>query len=249
MGLSGLTFAIVLVGWAAYLVSRFAARRDVITSGDETVEDPFADSMTIIRRSSDPFSGEADPDLEVSTPLTRAAARHEVRASYRLAARRRRNVVVVLLVATVGSVVLSLASTLVPWWVAMVPALLLVAFVGVARFSVVTLNRTLDARMERINSGWDEDTISFEVPADLRDDTDNEHSIELSGPVVPAGSLWDPIPVTAPTYVSKPMVPRTIRTIDLSMPVARPIDPVPVVAETRDDQPAVAEGLPRAVGE
>jgi hypothetical protein len=32
------------------------------------------------------------------------------------------------------------------------------------------------------------------------------------------GSLWDPLPVTLPTYVSAPKAPRTLRTIDLSEP-------------------------------
>jgi hypothetical protein len=32
---------------------------------------------------------------------------------------------------------------------------------------------------------------------------------------VGSGSLWDPVPVTLPTYVHKPRAPRTIRTIDL----------------------------------
>jgi hypothetical protein len=32
------------------------------------------------------------------------------------------------------------------------------------------------------------------------------------------GTLWDPIPITMPTYVSKPLAPRTVRTIDLSGP-------------------------------
>ncbi len=32
------------------------------------------------------------------------------------------------------------------------------------------------------------------------------------------GTLWDPLPVTLPTYVTKPMAKRTVRTIDLSEP-------------------------------
>ena len=32
------------------------------------------------------------------------------------------------------------------------------------------------------------------------------------------GALWDPMPITVPTYVSKPLAPRTVRTIDLSGP-------------------------------
>jgi hypothetical protein len=38
--------------------------------------------------------------------------------------------------------------------------------------------------------------------------------VEADGAVGP-GSLWDPVPVTLPTYVHKPRAPRTIRTIDL----------------------------------
>lgn len=254
MAPGGLMFAVVLVMWLAYLVPTLASRREA--QGADDSGDPFAESMTIIKRSTDPFSEEPDPLLEVSTPLTRAAARHEIRQSYRLAARRRRRVVVTLVVATVaaGAITFAPLSIKAPWWVPLVPLALLLAFLAIARFSVVSLNRTLDARIARVDRGWDEETISFEVPADLREDA-TEHSVELSGPVAQTGSLWDPIPVTAPTYVSKPMAARTIRTIDLSAPVQEPADNTPVIAE-----PTLAVELtqevslqdqqrPRAVGE
>jgi len=32
------------------------------------------------------------------------------------------------------------------------------------------------------------------------------------------GSLWDPLPMTLPTYVTKPKARRTVRTIDLNEP-------------------------------
>jgi len=49
----------------------------------------------------------------------------------------------------------------------------------------------------------DEDTAAIELP-----------------PLSPtaAASLWDPLPVTLPTYVGKPKATRTVRTIDLSDP-------------------------------
>jgi hypothetical protein len=37
-------------------------------------------------------------------------------------------------------------------------------------------------------------------------------------PTTDAGSLWDPLPVTLPTYVSKPRATRSVRTIDLQAP-------------------------------
>lgn len=254
---SGLIFAVLIVMWVAYLVPKFAAHRR--QDEPELEADRFPVSTTVIRRTSDPFAEENNPDLEVSTPFTRAAARHEVRQSHRLAARRRLRVVLVLLGATLVTAVLAgighLGPISVGWGAVAVPAGLLAAFLGVARFSVVSLNKALDVRMRRIEAGWDEPTTSFEVPAQWQQPgDDHEHSIELSEPVIDTGSLWEPIPVTAPTYVSKPMVPRTVRTIDLSMPESHAPDRAPVVAERRDAEvPVVEETLsverPRAVGE
>ena len=50
------------------------------------------------------------------------------------------------------------------------------------------------------------------------EETSHEFSVDLTAPET-TGPLWDPIPVIALTYVSKPLVPRTVRTIDLSAPV------------------------------
>jgi hypothetical protein len=40
----------------------------------------------------------------------------------------------------------------------------------------------------------------------------------IAVPTEDGGSLWDPLPVTLPTYVSKPKAKRTVRTIDLGEP-------------------------------
>ena len=56
------------------------------------------------------------------------------------------------------------------------------------------------------------------------DDTEDTVGIDvalLEAIVIPTedgGSLWDPLPVTLPTYVSKPKAKRTVRTIDLGEP-------------------------------
>jgi hypothetical protein len=52
----------------------------------------------------------------------------------------------------------------------------------------------------------EEDTVGVPV-AELR-----------SALAAPGGSLWDPLPVTLPTYVTKPAARRTVRTIDLGEP-------------------------------
>ena len=48
------------------------------------------------------------------------------------------------------------------------------------------------------------------------DDT-SSLSVEFlaSASTAPAAELWDPVPVTLPTYVSKPRATRSVRTIDL----------------------------------
>jgi hypothetical protein len=53
------------------------------------------------------------------------------------------------------------------------------------------------------------------------------------------GGLWDPLPITMPTYVSKPLAPRTVRTIDLSSPeLSLPIrSDGPVTADRPMPQP------------
>jgi hypothetical protein len=56
------------------------------------------------------------------------------------------------------------------------------------------------------------------------DDTEDTVGIDvalLEAIVIPTedgGSLWDPLPVTLPTYVTKPKARRTVRTIDLGEP-------------------------------
>lgn len=260
---TGIIVSIIVIAGLAYLIPWFASRR---TEGvqDEDSE-AFAESMTLIRRAG-VLIDESAAECEVSTPMTRRAALHEVAQAHRAAAVRRRRVVLTLLVATLVTAVLpivlpALSASLprVPYWACAVPGGLLVAFLAVARFSVVALQRTLDRRVDLIQSGWEHDTISFQVPADLREGSSvvgvdgqvaDELSVELSEPIMRASSLWDPIPVTTPTYVSKPLVPRTVRTIDLSAPGPM-AHRVPVTNDTQVIE-AVEESdetRPQAVGE
>ncbi|HEU4515508.1 MAG TPA: hypothetical protein VFR87_20540 [Nocardioidaceae bacterium] len=64
--------------------------------------------------------------------------------------------------------------------------------------------------------------------AEHDDFADNEDTVQIamselqtvavSAETVDGGSLWDPLPVTLPTYVNKARAARTVRTIDLSAP-------------------------------
>jgi hypothetical protein len=48
------------------------------------------------------------------------------------------------------------------------------------------------------------------------DDRESMPPVSSAGP--PSARLWDPLPVTLPTYVTKPRATRSVRTIDLGAP-------------------------------
>lgn len=237
VGTTGLIFAAIAIAWLAYLVPHFVRRRE-----DEVVEDVdpasrFSESMRILRRGTAPL---LDQDLtqiesyEVSTPLTRRAAVGDLRRLEAVAARRRRRVLGVLLLVLAAVSALALAG-LVASWLPVVPALLTLVFVVVARVSVRGLTRSLDARYARIRAGGQERTVVLSRRDVLRGGTHRDQPAEVAAR---AGVLWDPVPITLPTYVSKPLAPRTVRTIDLSGPAigSSPRGDVPVTA----DAPVVA---------
>lgn len=228
-------FAAIAIAWLAYLVPHFAKRRGLETEV-EIIEpvDRFSDSMQIIRRGTAPL---LDQDLEVikefmvSTPQTRKAAIKDLRRLEALAASRRRRVLLVLMI--IISVVLGLcAFHLLQWWTVAIPGGLVVAFAAVARMSVQKMRASLDARYLEITDGNTESTVllsrkdaAMAKPVKVKQ--------EVATPVAKkAGALWDSVPITVPTYVSKPLAPRTVRTIDLSGPDTLPgRTSVPVTAD------------------
>lgn len=227
-------FTAIAIAWLAYLVPHFVRRRD-----DEVIEDDptqrFSDSVRVVKRGTAPL---LDQDLaeidsfEVSTPMTRRAAIGDLRRLERLAARRRRRVLVVLLVALTAVLVCCQLGYL-PWWSVAIPGGLLLAFVLVARLSVRAMRRSLDRRYQAIRQGGEESTVFF---------SRKEVTAEPNAKVAAAGTLgrlWDPVPITLPTYVSKPLAPRTVRTIDLSgPPVHAGATAMPVTADAPSEPQA-----------
>lgn len=72
-------------------------------------------------------------------------------------------------------------------------------------------------------SAADEDTIALSsaaleaaLSAATVEEADEAAAVAVQTSV--GGSLWDPVPMTLPTYVTKPRAARTVRTIDLSEP-------------------------------
>lgn len=214
-------FAAIAVAWLAYLVPHFVRRPDDAAELDESdPADRFSDSMRIVRHGTAPL---LDHDLEeiaafeVSTPQTRRAAVNDLRRLEQLAASRRRRALVGLMV-LLSAVIGFCAVQLIPWWSTAIPGGLLLIFVLVARISVRAMRTKLAARHRDIRQGNNESTI-FLSRKDFAKGVTDSHSASSKAEIsAKPGALWDPVPITMPTYVSKPLAPRTVRTIDLSGP-------------------------------
>lgn len=254
-------YAAIAIAWLAYLVPLYAKRRDAAPAEPEDPANRFSDSMRIVRRGTAPL---LDQDLseidkaEVSTPLTRRAALEDLRRLEMLAARRRRRVLITLM-AAITAVVAVCAVNLIPWWAVAIPGGLLVTFMVVSRISVRGMRERLDARYEEICAGGEENTV-FLSRQDLAASEKKPAAIEEKTQQLTrrTGALWDPVPITMPTYVSKPLAPRTVRTIDLNSPdvTTSGRSEVPVTADAPEPPPLkvtrsepVEEDHRRAVGE
>ncbi len=239
---AGLIYGALAVVWLVFLVPWFLSRREVDPIEDGDIGERFTRAVRIIQLA------HTDEVAEVSTPLTRRAARYEIHQTARLAARRRRRVLIGLVTTSLLSA-LAAPFTSVTWWQALVPFVLLGAFVYVAHVSVTSMNARLDARLAAIGEADDDEATVVLRPMEADAEDSHELSIEISAPIEVTGSLWDPIPVVAPTYLDKPLVPRTVRTIDLSAPEPTVSVPrMPVVAEPLE-APVADERRDRAVGE
>lgn len=238
MGTTGLIFGAIVVAWLVYLVPMYLRRDSGKHASHDDAVPRFSANVQIVR------DGSAGEDRErVSTPLIRRAMIASMRRAELRAASRRRMVMLLLMVAVVAMVIVC-AMGGAPWWSVAIPGGLLVVFGVLGRVSVRLMHQNFDRRLAAINGGGMEETVAVAEPVTVeRAKPDGlVESVELGMPVGRPGSLWDPLPITRPTYVSAPPVAgRTVRTIDLTAP------DTPVVAD------APEESLPvnrlRAVGE
>lgn len=260
--LAGILIALVVIAVIVVAMPWVAGQRGPEQDADHDPTQRFSRSVRIVWQGVLDYQT-PEGECEVSTPLTRRAGLEEIAAIARQAAKRRLRVMSALAGTFVLLLVLSLFGVM-PGAAAAIPGFLLAAFVVVARFSVVSMHRNLDARARALEEGYgdDEDTCLI----DLADDEASESieiSVDLTAPPS-MGALWDPVPVTSASYVSQPLMPRTVRTIDLSAPVAsKPIvptadQPEELVEQDSAAHPALsddeaggelAQFRPRAVGE
>jgi len=178
------------------------------------------------------------PAQPVRTPARRAAAR--------AAARRRRRILSFLLLSDLVVGVLSYVA-LVPRWAAVVPVALTVLYLALCRTQVRHENQSswdrelaeaVDGaepaesgarRAARVDApyGTPVGVTAARNDQGFEEFSPNEETLTIPAvldvvavPTVDGGSLWDPLPMTLPTYVSKPKAKRTVRTIDLNEPGA-----------------------------
>ena len=220
--LSGLIFVALAVAWAAYLIPKALQHHDEVRRSRSV--DRFSSRMRVLARR-EPVSGKdarlvvtptragAPPVVTTkSVPADRTAAR---RAAIATATRRRRNVLVTLLVLNIA--VLSLAA----WLVACRVMVRSERGLGrpqlhLPKVPMPTIARRAVAEAAAEDAALAAEAASHSGRRDLLEDTAAHPPIQVTAEgEVRDPDMWDPVPVTLPTYVSKDAAPRTVRTIDL----------------------------------
>jgi len=205
--LSGLIFVALAIAWAAYLIPKALRHHEDVVRGRSV--DRFSHSMRVLARREPVTARSArlvvtpsrEPDRAAPTsPDEQYAAR---RAATHRATRRRRRVLGLLLLGIAGTAAACVTHRL-AWPSVAIPGGLLLVWLVTCRLMV---------RRERgwVPVGYHDADLTGEiqpVPAP------REH-VEEQAPEARDPKLWDPVPVTLPTYVSKPPARRTVRTIDL----------------------------------
>lgn len=240
---NGLIFAFVVALWAAYFVPLAVRRYDEASKSGSI--DKFSSLSRVIAHktrsvdSSQDDSAQDRPDQD-QPDQNRATTDNPmlttVRASTRLAARRRRRTLLTLvaLAAIVGGVA---GFGYIPLLSATAPAALIVAWLVACRIQVRgELGLTRKPKSTSVVQAYDEEqTIvvshQFEDTEPHRKRVMEKVDLEANALdeqiviAVPVGAttgevLWDPLPVTLPTYVTKPRAGRTVRTIEFGEPGA-----------------------------
>ena len=280
MDLSGVIFVVLALAWAVYLIPKALKHHDEVARTRSV--DRFSRSMRVLARR-EPVS-RSDARLVVSparaadnprvlAPTRRTPSPAARRAAARAAARRRRRILGLLVLSAL--VVTGLAAfAIVPWWSVAIPVVLTLLFLLLCRTQVRSArDATWEADLATAIEEEEPVRVEPAVPAVRNAQGFEEVAPEedtmvipvavldaVAVPTVDGGSLWDPLPVTLPTYVTKPKARRTVRTIDLSEPgtwssgrseddtqlVAEQAQPSTSAAETDADEAAVEQQ--RAVG-
>jgi hypothetical protein len=224
--LSAVIFVVLALAWAVYLIPKALQHHDEMAS-DRLVEG-HSERVRILRRRSTPTET-VEVETEVTSVTEGRRPRRERTPKPQLtvagsAARRRRRVLAGLLL--LGVVLAGMAHLgYVPWWSTAFPVVMVAAFLVIARLSVRSAQRSslvqrrpVQERIAMSPVAWPEQVEPAQpreeqVDLDVRDPEPEPQQPEV---LADDGSLWDPLPMTLPTYVNKARARRTVRTIELT---------------------------------
>jgi hypothetical protein len=225
--LSGLIFVALAVAWAAYLIPKaLKHHEDQVRSRSV---DKFSSTMRVLARR-EPVDrrnarlvvtpGKPAAQVEVAVKGAPAVVTPEVLRARRVAAnraaRRRRRVLLTLVLANIAVVAVATAHVI-SWAWAAVPAALLVGWLVACRLMVRRERAVLPSLVEQVVDAVEELVEeTAERPAIPVDEAQTDSFAAVPADDSQGPGLWDPVPVTLPTYVSKePAARRAVRTIDL----------------------------------
>ena len=244
---TGLIVAFVVAIWAAYFVPLVLRRYDEASTSSSletlsplsrVINRPTATSEDV--ETPEPTPAVAEPSAEVEAEPEAAPRARVTRDAARIAARRRRRTLLTLLAATaiVGGLV---GFRIVPVWSIAIPVGLVLAWLVACRVQVrhergISRKRAAGTAKPAPSSSKDsEDTVIVSGQVEdvnparqhvmestpLEANALDEQLVIAAPSVATTGELvWDPLPVTIPTYVTKPRAGRTVRTIDFAQPGA-----------------------------
>ncbi|MFN8195771.1 MAG: hypothetical protein U0R80_16020 [Nocardioidaceae bacterium] len=234
-----LLFVALAIAWAVYLIPKAIEHHHAANTA-RTV-DRFSHRLRVLARR-EPVSrrtaqlvkagqspaptaaaGATGASSDVAADPLPGPSPAEVRArreASRRATRRRRRVLALILL-SVAAVAGVAAAGVIAWvWVA-APAGVLVAWLVACRLMVRGESRSWERLVHPAPAAPAEsaaDDTSSSSAADADDDP-MANTAALDRAVIAEAmrdpNMWDPVPVTLPTYVSKPVATRTVRTIDL----------------------------------
>jgi hypothetical protein len=246
---TGLIVAFVVAIWAAYFVPLVLRRYDE-ASTSSSLEDLSPLSRVITpptansegAKTPEPTPAVDEPTSETDADTVPPPRPRVTGSAARRAARRRRRTLLTLLAATsiVGGLV---GFRVVPIWSVAIPVGLVLAWLVACRVQV-RHERGISSKKKRApkaakksaaDAADDEATVIVSGQAEdvnptrghvmestpLEVDALDEQLVIAAPSVATSGELvWDPLPVTVPTYVTKPRAGRTVRTIDFAQPGA-----------------------------
>lgn len=221
--MSGIIFVVLAIGWAVYLLPKALKRNDDLDQSRPVEE--FSSAVRILGRGVAHKIASPRPDVEPVATVPAPVSTISREAARRAAKRRRR--VLALLLSTLVAVAATSYFAYTPWFTTAIPGALIVAFLVVARLTVRAQQVRRVAPVQQI-SDVASDVEPVETPLETQAELDQEDTqglsreaiaeafAEAAEPVLDEGGLWDPLPVTLPTYVNKARARRTVRTIEIT---------------------------------